>query len=122
MQAEWERGSAGSRLAGNAKHPTLYMLVGQNAFDECTAFHEEHELQIDEAVTRLISEHKILPIIVVGIDSSSNRNYEYSPYRDPMADQQAKNRVGKESPIVRPELSKFRIMVAEATYHERIGC
>src|SRR5205807_7559358 len=70
---------------GRKKYPTFYMLDGQNAFDECTAFHGEHELRIDETVTNLISEHKIPPIIVVGVDSSSKRNSEYSPYRDPIS-------------------------------------
>jgi predicted alpha/beta superfamily hydrolase len=36
------------------KYPTLYLLDGQTAFDECTAFHGEHELRVDETVTRLI--------------------------------------------------------------------
>jgi enterochelin esterase-like enzyme len=51
------------------KYPTLYMFDGQTLFDECTAFHGEHELQIDETLTRLIGEHKIPPMIVVGIDA-----------------------------------------------------
>lgn len=80
------------------KYSTLYMLDGQNAFDECTAFHGEHELMIDETVTKLISEHKIPPIIVVGIDSSSKRNYEYSPYRDPISDPRAPDPIGKQLP------------------------
>lgn len=68
-----------------SKYPTLYFLDGQNAFDECTAFHGEHELRIDESVMKLIADKKIAPIIVVGIDSTNNRNSEYAPYRDPMA-------------------------------------
>jgi enterochelin esterase-like enzyme len=80
------------------KYPALYILDGQNAFDECTAFHGEHELLIDETVTKLISEHKIPPIIVVGIDSSSTRNYEYSPYRDPISDPRAPDPIGKQLP------------------------
>lgn len=83
---------------GKLKYPTLYMFDGQTAFDECTAFHGEHELQIDEAVTRLISEHKIPPIIVIGIDSSSKRNSEYAPYRDPMAGPREPEPIGKQLP------------------------
>src|SRR2546423_9425137 len=33
------------------RYPTLYMFDGQTLFDECTAFHGEHELQIDETLT-----------------------------------------------------------------------
>jgi predicted alpha/beta superfamily hydrolase len=66
-----------------AKYPTLYFLDGQTVFDECTAFKGEHELQVDETVTRLIDGHKIQPIIVVGIDSSDKRAYEYAPYKAP---------------------------------------
>ncbi|MBV9294516.1 MAG: alpha/beta hydrolase [Acidobacteriaceae bacterium] len=98
-----------------AKYPTLYMLDGQNAFDECTAFHGEHELQIDEAVTRLISEHKIPPIVVIGIDSSSKRNYEYSPYRDPMSAPGGPEPIGKQLPSFLADevfpfvLSRYRV-------------
>jgi enterochelin esterase-like enzyme len=84
--------------ASHTKYPTLYMLDGQTAFDECTAFHGEHELQIDETVTKLISEHKIPPIIIVGIDSSTHRNYEYSPYRDSITDPHAPDPIGKQLP------------------------
>ena len=74
------------------------MLDGQNAFDECTAFQGEHELRIDETVTALISDHKISPIIVVGIDSSTKRNYEYRPYRDPLSDPRAPEPIGRQLP------------------------
>jgi enterochelin esterase-like enzyme len=82
----------------NTKYPTLYMLDGQNAFDECTSFHGEHELQIDETVTKLVSEHKIPPIIVVGVDSSTHRSYEYSPYRDSITDPHAPEPIGRQLP------------------------
>lgn len=76
------------------KYPTLYLLDGQTAFDECTAFHGEHELKVDEAVTRLIEEHKIPPIIVVGIDSTEHRAYEYSPYKDTITMRALRSRSG----------------------------
>ena len=86
--------------AANAarKYPTLYLLDGQNAFDECTAFKGEHELQIDEAVTRLIEEHRIPPIIVVGIDSTKDRDYEYEPYKNPISDAGEPEPIGKQLP------------------------
>jgi enterochelin esterase-like enzyme len=46
------------------------MLDGQNAFDQCTTFKGEQELKIGETVTRLIAEHVIAPMIVVGVDST----------------------------------------------------
>ena len=52
----------GYKDADNAKrkYPTLHLLDGQTAFDECTAFHGEYELQIDEAVTKLIGECRMM--------------------------------------------------------------
>src|SRR2546423_3659956 len=80
------------------KYPVLYLLDGQTAFDECTAFKNEHELQVDEAVTRLVAERKIPPIIVVGVDSSHRRNQEYAPYRDPIGDPAAPEPAGSQLP------------------------
>src|SRR5215469_11952993 len=94
----WLPAAYSDQLAEKKKYPTLYMLDGQNAFDECTAFPGEHELRIDETVTKLISDHKIPPMIVVGIDSSAKRNYEYSPYRDPISDPRAPEPIGKQLP------------------------
>ena len=83
--------------ASNATHkyPTLYLFDGQTAFDECTAFHGEHELRVDETVTKLVNEHKIPPIIVIGIDSTEHRAYEYSPYREPITNARAPEPIGK---------------------------
>jgi predicted alpha/beta superfamily hydrolase len=70
--------------ANAQKHyPVLYMPDGENLFDACTSsFH--HEWQIDETLTKLISDGSIEPIIVVGIDSPGKRRAdEYIPYADP---------------------------------------
>jgi predicted alpha/beta superfamily hydrolase len=80
------------------KYASLYLLDGQTVFDECTAFKGEHELQVDETVTRLIDQHKIPPIIVVGIDSTERRSYEYSPYKDTITDARAPEPIGKQLP------------------------
>jgi len=113
--------SANSKI----KYPALYMFDGQNAFDECTAFPGEHELQIDEAVTKLVSEHKIPPIIVIGIDSSSKRNYEYSPYRDPMSAPREPDPMGKQLPsFLAEEVFPFissRYRVTDDPAHVGIG-
>jgi enterochelin esterase-like enzyme len=83
------------------KYPTLYMLDGQNAFDQCTAFKGEPELRLDETVTRLIAERKIPPMIVVGVDSAhgEGRDYEYEVWKDPLTDANAKEPDGKELPL-----------------------
>jgi enterochelin esterase-like enzyme len=80
------------------KYPTLYMLDGQNAFDQCTAFKGEQELQLDETVTRLMVEHKISPMIVVGVDSAhgEGRDYEYEVWKDPLTDANEKEPNGRE--------------------------
>jgi enterochelin esterase-like enzyme len=90
----------GYRDADNAKrkYPTLYMLDGQTLFDECTAFHGEHELRVDETVTKLIDEHAIPPMIVVGVDSTHHRDYQYSPYPSPITDPDAPEPIGKKLP------------------------
>lgn len=107
------------------KYPVLYLFDGQTAFDECTAFHGEHELQVDETVTRLISEVKIPPIIVVGIDSTDRRNYEYSPYKDTITDARAPEPIGRQLPsFVADEVMPFvssRYRVSDSAAQTGIG-
>jgi enterochelin esterase-like enzyme len=80
------------------RYPVLYMFDGQTLFDTCTAFSGEGELRLDEAATRLIAEHKIPPIIIVGMDSSSKRGFEYSVYPDPISNPSAPEPIGKQLP------------------------
>jgi enterochelin esterase-like enzyme len=86
--------------AANAKrkYPVLYMLDGQNYFDDCTAFANEREWRVDEAITRLLADNKIEPLIVIGIDSDRERAHQYRPYRDPITDAAAPEPRGKELP------------------------
>jgi predicted alpha/beta superfamily hydrolase len=64
-------------------YPVLYMLDGQNLFDACLSIYSHHEWEVDETVYRLIREHKIPPMIVVGIDDAGkDRAAEYLPYKD----------------------------------------
>jgi len=113
--------------SANAQHkyPTLYLLDGQGAFDECTAFKGEHEGQVDETVTRLIGEHKIPPIIVVGIDSTEHRAYEYSPYKDTITDARAPEPIGKQLPsFIADEVIPFvssRYRVSDSAAQTGIG-
>lgn len=107
------------------KYPTLYLLDGQTAFDECTAFHGEHELQIDEAVTKLIGEHAIPPMIVVGVDSTRHRDYQYSPYASSVTDPGAPEPIGKQLPrFFADEVIPFvsaRYRVSDEAAHTGIG-
>lgn len=68
--------------AGNAqRYPILYLNDGQNLFDRATAY-TGVEWQVDETADRLIREHAIPQMIIVGIDNAAeNRVKEYVPYR-----------------------------------------
>ena len=109
------------------RYPVLYMLDGQNAFDQCTSFKGEQELRIDETMTRLIVEHKIAPMIVVGIDSAhgDGRDYEYEAWKDPLTDGNAQEPHGKELPqFFGAELIPFvstRYRVTQDAGHTGIG-
>ncbi len=65
---------------GATRYPVLYLNDGQNLFDPATAFAGVH-WQVGETATRLISEQKIRPLIIVGIDNTKRRANEYIPYR-----------------------------------------
>jgi predicted alpha/beta superfamily hydrolase len=65
---------------GTTRYPVLYLNDGQNLFDPATAFAGVH-WQVGETATRLITEEKIRPLIIVGIDNTKNRAREYIPYR-----------------------------------------
>jgi enterochelin esterase-like enzyme len=121
----WLPPGYGDKDNAKRKYPTLYLLDGQTAFDECTAFHGEHELQVDEAVTKLIAEHAIPPMIVVGIDSTHHRDYQYSPYPSPVTDPDAPEPIGKRLPrFFAAEIIPFvsaRYRVTDEAAHTGIG-
>lgn len=61
----------------STKYKVFYMLDGNNLFDEKTAtFHKEWGF--DEVLTKMENEGFDIPLIV-GIDCSKNRKYEYLP-------------------------------------------
>lgn len=65
------------------RYPVLYLLDGQNVFDACLSDVSHHEWGADEAVLELVSEKKIPPLIVVGVDhAGKDRAREYLPYKD----------------------------------------
>ena len=90
----------GYDAAENARtrYPALYMFDGQTLFDACTAFAGEGELRLDETATRLIAERKIPAMIIVGMDSSSKRGFEYSVYSDTISNPSAPEPIGKQLP------------------------
>ena len=65
---------------GVTRYPVLYLNDGQNLFEAATAFAGVH-WQVGETAARLISEQRIRPIIIVGIDNTKNRVREYIPYK-----------------------------------------
>lgn len=72
---------SGYEVRGKTRYPVLYLNDGQNLFDPATAF-AGVAWQVGETAARLISEKKIPPLIIVGIDNTGeNRIREYIPYR-----------------------------------------
>ncbi|WP_033095522.1 alpha/beta hydrolase [Colwellia psychrerythraea] len=60
------------------KYPVLYMLDGQNIFDDSTAYSDEW--LVDESMERLASTGKLNEFIVVGIANGPRRWNEYNPW------------------------------------------
>lgn len=64
------------------RYPVLYLQDGQNVFDKATSFSGK-EWEADETVDHLVSEFKIFPMFVVGIDNAGEqRTSEYLSYPD----------------------------------------
>ena len=63
------------------RYKVLYMSDGQNLFDPRIA-NTGVDWGVDEAVTALVEEGAIEPVIVVGVWSSAMRGPEYSPWHD----------------------------------------
>jgi enterochelin esterase-like enzyme len=67
-------------------YPVLYLFDAQNMFDRCGSMNGE-EWEVDEALTRLIGEGRVEPIVVVGIDAPDDgpkRASEYVAVEDPI--------------------------------------
>lgn len=81
------------------RYPVLYMLDGQNLFDACLSDVSHHEWGVDEIVYRLVTEKKIPPLIVVGVDhAGKDRAHEYLPYKDFVGDPDMDEPAGKRFP------------------------
>ncbi len=65
------------------KFAVIYMHDGQNLFDPSTSKYSHADWGMDETITRLMSEQKIRPTIVVGLWSTEKRGLEYMPQKLP---------------------------------------
>ncbi len=67
--------------AGDRRYPVLYMLDGQNVFDDATSF--VGEWHVDETLERLIPAGEVAPLLVVAVDNGGDsRIDEYTPWPD----------------------------------------
>lgn len=65
----------------SARYPVLYLLDGQNLFDEKTSF--AGEWHADETCDAGIAAGRIAPLILVGIDNAGEKRIdEYTPWKD----------------------------------------
>lgn len=64
------------------RYPVLFLQDGQNVFDKATSFSGK-EWEADETVDHLVSEFKIPPMFIVGVDNAGDqRASEYLTYPD----------------------------------------
>lgn len=63
------------------RYPVLYMLDGQNVFNEATSF-KGQEWAADETATQLIEQGLIQPLIIVAVYNTPNREAEHVPRFD----------------------------------------
>lgn len=61
----------------DARYPVLYMQDGQNLFDDSTSF--AGEWHADEIAQQLVTDGRIEPIIIVGVENTWQRVLEYTP-------------------------------------------
>ena len=60
------------------RYPVLYMLDGQNIFDESTSY--SNEWQIDEALSDMFAHQQLKELIVVAVPNGPRRWQEYNPW------------------------------------------
>ena len=65
------------------RYPVLYMNDGQNLFDPATSY-SGVEWRVDESFNHEIGNGRVREAIVVGVDNTPSRIYEYSPTPDPV--------------------------------------
>jgi enterochelin esterase-like enzyme len=121
-------------LRDRMTYPVLYLNDGQDLFDPLTA-RDGRDWGVDEAMTRLIAEEVIEPMIVVGITSGEERLAEYAPGEagedymrfivetvKPLIDRRYRTRPGRDSTFVGGAAMGGVIAFATAwTYPEVFG-
>ena len=65
-----------------ARFPVLYMHDGQNLFDPALAF-GGNEWKVDETLNAAAEDGSIEELIVIGVENTAQRIYEYTPTTDP---------------------------------------
>jgi predicted alpha/beta superfamily hydrolase len=65
-----------------ARFPVLYMHDGQNLFDPALAF-GGNEWKVDETLDAAAEDGTIEEVIVIGVENTAQRIYEYTPTTDP---------------------------------------
>ena len=60
------------------RYPVLYMLDGQNIFDEFTSY--SNEWKVDEILEDLVTKNELKELIVVAIPNGERRRNEYNPW------------------------------------------
>ena len=65
-----------------ARFPVLYMHDGQNLFDPTLAF-GGNEWKVDETLDAAAEDGSIEELIVIGVENTAERIYEYTPTTDP---------------------------------------
>lgn len=66
------------------RYSVLYLQDGQNLFDGATSYIPGQEWRIDETTQKLISERRIVPLIIVGVyNTGKDRVDEYTPVPEP---------------------------------------
>lgn len=113
-------------------YPVLYLHDGQDLFDPNTA-EGGRDWQVDEALTRLIADETIEPMIVVGVFSTDDRLEEYEPgatgqaHMDflvrtvkPLIDRRYRTRPGREHTLVGGAAMGGLIAFATAWRHPEV--
>ncbi len=67
-------------VTSSRKYPVLYMHDGQNLFDDKTSYSSQ-SWGISKTISDLVEKKAIQDLIVVGIDNSDLRLFEYSPWK-----------------------------------------
>jgi len=75
----WVYLPSGYEKEPDRRYPVLYMMDGQNIFDDAKGF--ASEWRVDETLEELIPAGKVVPLIVVAVaNGSDRRTKEYTPW------------------------------------------